>query len=104
MKKLAISIISLLFILSGCTNRNESKFTGSISEVYEDSLLIQVDEDQEAYKSSDLISIPLVGRINIKENATEYHIGDRVCVYYEGEIMESYPAQIAKVSEIRLIE
>ncbi len=111
MKKIKI-MITCLFIpfifLSGCIvpmNMNsvmkEPHFRGVITEVYANSVLISVNEDDEVRKSSDLVYVSL--NVKLKDSKTDFMSGDEVVVYYDGNIAESYPAQIDKVYAIVLI-
>mgnify|MGYP003623249980 FL=1 len=67
----------------------------------EKTILIKVNEDEEAYQSSNLINVSL--DVEIKDGLSEYDVGDEVRVYYDGNIAESYPAQIIKVYAITIV-
>lgn len=108
MKKLLV--ISLLFVsLLGCEKKmtmndviNEPSFKGVVQEVNENSITVLVNEDEEAYKSSDLIVVSL--DVEVKDGLSEYEVRDEVCVYYDGKILESYPAQVTKVYAITIVK
>jgi hypothetical protein len=74
-----------------------ARFTGVVEEVFDGSILVRVNESEDAYKSSVLISVPLNG------NTSQFSTGDEVRIYYDGTIMESYPAQLHTVYRIELI-
>lgn len=108
MKKFVSVMLFMLLFLSGCTPKmnmnnvlDEPHFIGIVDEVSETSITVSVNEDEEAYKSSDLIVVSL--NVEIKDGLSEYHIGDEVCVYYDGNIAESYPAQVNKVYAITIV-
>ncbi|MDL2258185.1 YobA family protein [Eubacteriales bacterium OttesenSCG-928-K08] len=99
----------LLLTLCGCTKKltmhtvlNEPNFGGIVTEVYENSILVAVNEGEDARNSSDLIMVSL--NVEIKDSMTQFDVGDEVRVYYDGTIAESYPAQVMKVYAITLIE
>lgn len=75
---------------------------GVVQEVHEQMILIEVNEDEEARKSSDLISVSL--DVQNADSITHFYAGDEVAVYYDGQIAESYPAQIHTVYAITLID
>lgn len=104
-----IILLLLLFILlTGCSrpmNMNtvldEANFTGIVEEVNNQSVLVRVNENEEEIKSSDLIKVSL--DVEIKDSMKNFSIGDEVCVYYDGNIAESYPAQVNRVYAIILV-
>jgi hypothetical protein len=72
---------------------DDPRFRGVAEEVYDKAILVRVNDSEEIRKSSDLISVSLA---NANRDANSgYAIGDTVCVYYNGSIAESYPAQIS---------
>lgn len=105
MKK-AILFASLL-LLAGCTRtmnnvHKEPNFEAVVVDTKENSILVEVDEDEEEYRSSDLISVSL--DVELKDSMTHFEVGDTVQIYYDGSIAESYPAQIHTVYAITLTE
>ena len=103
-----ILLLLLLILLTGCTRPmnmntvlNEPNFTGIVEEVNDQSILVRVNEDEEEIRSSDLISVSL--DVEIKDSMNEFNIGDEICVYYDGNIAESYPAQVNRVYAIVLV-
>lgn len=77
---------------------NKPSFEGVVTEVYENSIMVVVNNDEEEYKSSDLMSVSL--DVKVKDSETSFDVGDKVRVYYDGSIAESYPAQINTVYAI----
>lgn len=87
----------------------QPNFIGEVLEVYEGSILVAVDEAEEEFKSSDKINVSL--GVKVKDNATSLNIeankvkvGDKVRVFYDGTILETYPAKLNTVYAILLIE
>ena len=106
MKRLSLLIITIFLFFTGCSRdiedmANEPSFTGIISEVHENYLLVKVDENEDEYSSSDVIIVSL--NMEIEDNSVSYNVGDSVRVYYDGNILESYPAQVNNVYTITLM-
>ena len=80
---------------------DKPNFTGEVIEVMEKSILVAVDEGEDERKSSDKISVSL--DVQLKDSMTSFHVGDKVSVFYDGSIAESYPAQIFTVYAILLV-
>lgn len=78
----------------------EPNFKGIVTEVSEHSILVSVSKDEDEFKSSDKISVSL--NVKLKDSMTHFSVGDKVSVYYNGEIVETYPAQVKEVYAIIL--
>ena len=107
MKKLLALMLALVmvFTVAGCgetadqktedeTKNTESKaelesFTATILEFGNNHVLVQPDEGESELRSADKISF---GTKDLEQ--LDVAVGSRVVVYYDGMIMESYPAQI----------
>lgn len=76
-------------------------FTAVVTEVYEKEILVTVDKDQAEYNSSDKVIVSL--DVKLKDKLISFKVGDKVRIFYDGNILESYPAQIRKVYTILLI-
>lgn len=103
-----LCLLLMTMVLMGCSKKmtmdtvvDEPNFTGIVEEVSENTILVRVNEGEDELKSSDLISVSL--NAELEESVTEFTVGDEVCVYYDGAIAESYPAQIHKVYAITLV-
>lgn len=75
-----------------------SFFNAEVLEVDDKSILVKPDADSEEIKSADKISVSLDFISTIPHPS--FKAGDRVQVIYNGEIAESYPAQIHDVFAI----
>ena len=82
--------------------KSAANFSGIVAEVSDRSLLIEVNEEEEEFKSSNLIQVSLIDES--VANKIAFSPGDEVIVYYDGRILESYPAQINQVDLIILKE
>lgn len=109
MKKFLICLVVLSLILISCKAPmnmknvvNEPSFTGIVTEVYDNSILVSVNDGEEVLNSSDLMVVSL--DVELKDSMTTFNIGDEVTVYFDGTIAESYPAQINKVYAIVLVD
>ena len=79
----------------------EPNFSGTVTEVHDKYVLVAVDEESDAFKSSDLISVSLATKL--KDSMTSFKTGDKIKVFYDGMIAETYPAQVHNVYAIILI-
>ena len=101
-----IILVITLILLTGCIPMNmnsvvkEPNFSGIIEEVYEKSILVKVNENESM--SSDLVRVSL--DLRLKDSITDFEVGEEVRIYYDGNIAESYPAQVNNVYTIRPIE
>lgn len=90
----------LIILLIACNNTDNkpitsdvtSTFTGTITEIYDQTALVQVDEG-EIIKSGSRVHVDLS-----KNSETDFHVGDKVKVGYDGDVRESDPLQINVVS------
>ncbi len=76
-------------------------FNAEVLEVNEKSILVKPDSDSNEIKSADKISVSLEVTSTIPIPTIK--VGDRVRVIYNGEIAETYPAQINKAFVIYLL-
>ena len=109
MKKQFFLLTMLLFlILTGCAKTldqvidDEPHFTGTVLEVSEHSVLVEADEGEDIRRSGDLVSVSL--DIEYEDGKSTYHVGDRVTVYYNGDVAESDPLQVHHVYAVFLTE
>lgn len=104
MKKSLFCLLVCILFLTGCSGNEEAdyldepNFTGEIVEVQGESIVVKVDEGEEERKSSDLMSVWVDPENEDHEKGLSPE--DRVQVYYDGTIAESYPAQISGVHAI----
>lgn len=71
-----------------------------ISEIENDSMLVTPVEGSLELKSADTFSIP----VKDVPSSQELQAGDNVEITYNGEILESYPAQFGKVYSIEIVK
>ncbi|MDV4150237.1 DUF3221 domain-containing protein [Clostridium sp. AL.422] len=81
---------------------DKPNFAGEVIDVSDKSILVSVNKDEDEIKSSDKISVSL--DVKLKDSITNFKVGDKVRVFYDGVILESYPAQIHTVYAILLID
>ena len=77
-------------------SQEEQFFYGRVVEATASYIIVEPNEDEEERKSTDKISISLGGY-----NDALYEVGTNVKITYNGEIMETYPAQV-KATKIEL--
>ena len=94
------SILDLIMPMSMNNVDKEPHFAGTVTELYDNAILVSVNEGEDERRSSDMINVSL--NVKLKDSMTNFTVGDRVIVYYNGEIAESYPAQVNTVYAIVL--
>ncbi len=102
---LATMICIAMFALAGCNQSindiidNKPNVTGIVEELRDNHIIIRLDTMQ-GYSEGTLCEIPL--NVEYKDSYTNMVVGDEIVVYYDGEIMETYPLQIGTVYAITL--
>lgn len=80
------------------TETNETvTFQATVTELIGSNILVEPLEGSLELSSSDSFSIPNIDTIDL-------HIGDTVEITYNGVILESYPTQLGKVYDIKIIK
>ena len=103
-----VLVLLLLFSFAGCQKTlnqvigSEPNFTGTVLEVSEFGLMVEPDEGEDIRRSGDLVSVSL--NVEYEDGKTDYSVGDKVTVYYDGSVAESYPLQVTKVYAVLLTE
>lgn len=114
-KRLAIGIIATLFLslvtlvvwgvlFPPLTMNNvyyEPNFTGVVEEVFDKAIIVSVDKIEDELIISDKVSVSL--NVKLKDSRTDFDIGDRVKVFYDGVITETYRAEINTVYAILIV-
>lgn len=101
---LLLICLMLVYIFKPMTMNDiytEPNFTGVVIEVFDKEIVVFVDEGEDELKSSDKMSVSL--EVKLKDSVTNFDTGDKVRVFYDGFIAESYPAQIKTVYAILLV-
>lgn len=83
--------------LSFADNAQVTTFQATVIEVTDSSILVKPVDDSPELDSSDQFSVPNTEKLALQT-------GDTVEITYNGEILESYPAQLGEVYEITLLE
>jgi len=106
-----LGVIMVLFLLGGCSKGtiDEVSFKGSVLEVGDDYLMVEPAEGSKELDSADKIVLRIKKNTKLSYKAKSISIediveGSRVEIYYNGEIAESYPAQINNISRVLLLE
>ena len=82
---------------ASANNTKEITFQATVIEVADDWILVESVGDSLEHNSADIFSIPNKEKLALK-------IGDTVEIIYNGDIMESYPAQLGEVYKATLLE
>ena len=86
--------------IEGFSNEAHQVFQAEILEIYDGNYLVKPVEGSWELSSADRIEVP----IRNVHPSPEPEIGDVIEIEYAGEILETYPAQIADVYGIKVIE
>ena len=100
---ICVFTIILMYIFKPMTMNDiydEPNFKGIVLEVSENSILVSVNEEEDEIKSSDKISVSL--NVKLKDSITDFEVSDKVRVFYDGTILETYPAKVNEVYSIVL--
>lgn len=73
--------------------KKEYSFYGTITQVEENLFFVKPDENEEIRKSTDLI---MVGKLKLETNV-KFEIGEEIKITYDGDVMDTYPAQIKAI-------
>ncbi len=95
-------IVIAVFSLAACGNTDRGQdglvtFKGKIIELNGDSAIVEPFEGEDILSSADKVSISLA------DSDIDFAVGDGIIVYYDGAVMESYPAQVI-VMDVEKIE
>ena len=119
MNRHIIFVLCILFIVgifSGCNdvNKNNSieediSFNATVLENDQSFLLVEPESGSSELSSADKISVSLAKTTLVNADGEEIRVddikeGDRVQIFYDGQIAESYPAQIHNCSKIVLVK
>lgn len=102
MKKYVILLICLI-ALTGCgkaeadERQKAAVFRASVIELTDTVILVEPEEGSAELLSADRIEVP-------NKDGLELQAGDIIEIEYDGNIMESYPAQLGEVYHITLAE
>lgn len=80
---------------------DKPNFSGIVREVRDTGILVEVNQDDDAYRSSDKIDVSL--NTKLKDSMKNFEVGQEVRVYFDGRILETYPAEVNNVYAIVLI-
>ena len=106
MRRTALLFLSLclFLLLFGCSGREDPAaekpvFRAVVTDVTGAAMFVRPVEGSEELRSSDLFSVSL-GDIS---DGTAPQIGDTYQIEYSGEILETYPASLAKIESVVLV-
>ena len=104
MKKAVSAVLLLCMVfLVGCGNEAVNPyFHATVLEVYEKSVLVEPFEGEEELLSADQFVVNT--DVESTHEVPEMEAGTTVWVVYNGDIAESYPAQINTVFAIYLVD
>ena len=92
------------FSLTGCkdteTLKGNPTFNATVLEIGENTILVEPFENEEISTGEILVTTDVISKIEV----TELEEGTEVCIVYNGEILETYPARIKTVFAIYLLD
>lgn len=92
---LAFVVISVVKLVIGNNlDEEQATFTATVLENKGTSIMVQPDEGEDELSSSDKIVVRLPKDSAVLEDLSQFSVGSKVKITYDGAIMESYPAQI----------
>ncbi len=104
MKKIFCILITLtvMFSFTACNSQTNDTvtFQATILEIHDDNYLVEPVEGSAELNSADQITVPMTS-MNV---STEPEVGDILEIVYDGELAESYPAQITNVYSMSVVE
>ena len=115
MKKFYVLVLCLLvfsLLLTGCLDSarsDEVSFNAIVIENNQTHLLVEPEEGSSELSSADRITIAVSKAVLLNSQDAEVGIadikaGDRIQVFYNGVIAESYPAQINGCHKVKILE
>lgn len=81
---------------------NNESFKAKVLETYEYMLLVSPLEDEREANSSDKINVDIPQ--SVRESTRKFKQNDIITIVYNGEILETYPASLGQVFDIKLAE
>lgn len=104
MKRIVSLVLLLCMIfLAGCGNEAKNPyFNATVLEVSENSVLVAPFEGAEELKSADQIDVSTA--VQSTHEVPQMEEGTTIRIVYNGDIAESYPAQINTVFAIYLVD
>jgi len=93
---LVLAFIVIAFVNKLITGSDEEKvfFNARVLENNGNFILVEPEEGSSELNSSDKIVVRVRGENNVLKDLSEFTVGSKVKITYDGKIMESYPAQI----------
>lgn len=100
---LALGVIFVAKSLIGNDIDENQTFNATVLENMGTSILVQPNEGEDELSSSDKIVVGLLKDNSVFEDLSQFTVGSKVKITYDGLIRESYPAQIT-ASKIEFIK
>lgn len=106
MRKLLLGFITIVLsvCISGCSKDinyiidHEPSMKGTVLEIKDGYARIEASQSEDTIADNEEILVTL--DVERKDSSTDFEIGDKVAVYYDGDIAEGDPASIEKVYAI----
>lgn len=89
-----VSITVVNMLINNSNNKGQVTFTATVLENKGTSIMVQPEDGEDELRSSDKIVVRLPKDSAVLEDLSQFSVGRKVKITYDGTIMESYPAQI----------
>lgn len=90
-------LITIIFILS--MKFSGPCFKGTIVEKQDNYLVVTLNRNNDIYTHAEQIVVLITEDTDVYLKGLE--IGDRICVYYDGNILETYPSQVTAIRIVK---
>lgn len=95
---LSLCLVMTVVLLVGCSREEKCFFKAEIVEVGTTYVIVCPLDEYSENRASDKISVSgMIGKDDVS-------VGDIIGIYYNGQIMESYPAQLGGISKIEIYD
>lgn len=102
-KTVSVVLLLCMIFMSGCGNEKaDPYFDATVLEVYEKSVLVEPFEGADELKSADQINVST--EVASTHEVPQMETGTTIRIVYNGDIAETYPAQINTVFAIYLVD
>ena len=102
-KTVSVVLLLCMIFLTGCKNEAKNPyFNATVLEVYEKSVRVKPFEGSDELKSAEQIDVNT--EVISTHEVPEMEEGTTIRILYNGDIAESYPAQINTVFAIYLVD
>ena len=97
MRKWWAILLAVVLCMSGCAVKKGERFTADVEQINGNTLVVVALEGEEVRRSSDKFTLSV-------ENGSDFSVGDRVEITFDGMIQELYPAILPNVYSVEKVD